>query len=156
VSESQNVSALTDEDHTAEDLDEDHMPALRRGRDDASAAHAQRPALASTQTFRHSVLREPYPILSRSARNGRSGPAESADLNWRPHWIGDLLIVRLPVRTANLPDCSVFPEGRRPLAAEDRELLEAIAGHAAMALETPACLLASNRLIGIGWKSLTP
>jgi PAS domain S-box-containing protein len=47
----------------------------------------------------------------------------------------DLVVVRLPTPNGDLAGLLCVSGRTRPLAAEDRDLLEAIAGHAAMALE---------------------
>jgi PAS domain S-box-containing protein len=47
----------------------------------------------------------------------------------------DLVVVRLPAPNGDLAGLLCLSGRARPLAAEDRDLLEAIAGHAAMALE---------------------
>ncbi len=62
------------------------------------------------------------------------GPELASSLGWN-----DLVVVRLPGSNAGsnaeLAGLLCLSGRARPLAAEDRELLEAIAGHAAMALE---------------------
>ncbi|HZZ15753.1 MAG TPA: GAF domain-containing protein, partial [Candidatus Sulfotelmatobacter sp.] len=58
------------------------------------------------------------------------GPELAAKLNWN-----DLVIVRLRSSTQDLAGLLCVAGRGRPLTTEDRELLEAIAAHAAMALE---------------------
>ena len=58
------------------------------------------------------------------------GPALAANLGWN-----DLVVVRLPGSSGALAGLLCLSGRDRPLAAEDRDLLGAIAGHAAMALE---------------------
>jgi PAS domain S-box-containing protein len=58
------------------------------------------------------------------------GPALASNLGWN-----DLVVVRLPAANGTLAGVLCLSGLARPLTAEDRELLEAIAGHAAMALE---------------------
>ena len=58
------------------------------------------------------------------------GAELASDLSWR-----DLIVVRLPGANGALAGLLCLSGRARPLAAEDRELLEAVAGHAAMALE---------------------
>ena len=58
------------------------------------------------------------------------GPELAAILDWK-----ECLVVRLPGSNGELAGLLCVAGRSRPLGAEDRELLEAIAGHAAMALE---------------------
>ncbi|MGO9366431.1 MAG: PAS domain S-box protein [Terriglobales bacterium] len=58
------------------------------------------------------------------------GPELAAILDWK-----ECLVVRLPGSNGELAGLLCLVGRSRPLGAEDRELLEAIAGHAAMALE---------------------
>jgi two-component system NtrC family sensor kinase len=58
------------------------------------------------------------------------GPELASDLRW-----GDCLVVRLPGSNGELAGLLCLSGRSRPLASEDRELIEAIAGHAAMALD---------------------
>jgi PAS domain S-box-containing protein len=58
------------------------------------------------------------------------GPALAANLGWN-----DLVVVRLLAPNGTLAGLLCLSGLARPLTAEDRDLLEAIAGHAAMALE---------------------
>jgi len=58
------------------------------------------------------------------------GSALASNLDWN-----DLVVVRLPGSNGALAGLFCLSGRARPLAAEDRDLLEAIAGHAAMALE---------------------
>jgi PAS domain S-box-containing protein len=58
------------------------------------------------------------------------GPELASSLGWQ-----DCVVVRLPGSHGNLAGVLCLSGRDRPLTAEDRELLEAIAGHAAMALE---------------------
>jgi PAS domain S-box-containing protein len=58
------------------------------------------------------------------------GSAMAANLGWN-----DLVVVRLPASNGTLAGLLCLSGLARPLLAEDRELLEAIAGHAARALE---------------------
>jgi len=114
------------------------MPALRRGRDDASAAHAAETraridANLQAQRFARAlsdiVAKRPETVVSGPARE-LLGPELASALDWE-----DLLIVRLPGSNSELAGLLCLSGRSQPLAAEDRELLEAIAGHAAMALE---------------------
>jgi PAS domain S-box-containing protein len=57
------------------------------------------------------------------------GPDLASALGWN-----DLLMVRLPAPSGDLAGLLCLSGRARPLTAEDRDLLEAIAGHAAMAL----------------------
>jgi two-component system NtrC family sensor kinase len=58
------------------------------------------------------------------------GPDLASALGWN-----DLVVVRLPAPNGDLAGLLCLSGRARPLAAEDRDLLEAIANHAAMALE---------------------
>jgi PAS domain S-box-containing protein len=58
------------------------------------------------------------------------GPDLAASLGWN-----DLVAVRLPAPNGELAGLLCLSGRTRPLAAEDRDLLEAIAAHAAMALD---------------------
>jgi PAS domain S-box-containing protein len=58
------------------------------------------------------------------------GPELASSLGWN-----DCIAVRLPGSNGELAGLLCLSGRGRPLAAEDRDLLEAIAGHAAMALE---------------------
>jgi PAS domain S-box-containing protein len=58
------------------------------------------------------------------------GPELASDLGW-----GDCVVLRLPGTSGQLAGLLCIAGRAAPLTAEDRELLEAIAGHAAMALE---------------------
>ncbi len=57
-------------------------------------------------------------------------PDLASTLGWN-----DLIVVRLPGPNGDLAGLLCLSGRDRPLAAEDRDLLEAVAGHAAMALE---------------------
>ena len=76
-------------------------------------------------------------LVSKRTEAVVSGPAAdllghevASTLGWN-----DLVMVRLPGPTGELAGLLCLSGRARPLAAEDRELLEAIAGHAALALE---------------------
>jgi two-component system NtrC family sensor kinase len=58
------------------------------------------------------------------------GPELAASLGWN-----DCVVVRLPGSNGELAGLLCLSGRSRPLATEDRDLLEAIAGHASMALE---------------------
>jgi PAS domain S-box-containing protein len=58
------------------------------------------------------------------------GPELASDLRW-----SDCVVVRLPGSNGELAGLLCLSGRSRPLASEDRELIEAIAGHAAMALD---------------------
>ena len=58
------------------------------------------------------------------------GPELASDLRW-----SDCVVVRLPGSNGELAGLLCLSDRSRPLASEDRELIEAIAGHAAMALD---------------------
>jgi PAS domain S-box-containing protein len=69
------------------------------------------------------------PIVSGSAAD-LLGPELAATLGWH-----DCVVVRLPGANGDLAGLLCLSGRSRPQAQEDRDLLEAIAGHAAMALE---------------------
>jgi len=73
-------------------------------------------------------------IVSGSAVSGTAadllGSGLASDLGWN-----DCVVVRLPGSKGALAGLLCLSGFTRPLAAEDRDLLEAMAGHAAMALE---------------------
>jgi two-component system NtrC family sensor kinase len=76
-------------------------------------------------------------LVAKRAETIVSGPASdllgahlAASLGWN-----DCLLVRLPGANGELAGVLCLSGRARPLGQEDRELLEAIAGHAAMALE---------------------
>ncbi len=58
------------------------------------------------------------------------GPELASDLRWN-----DCVVVRLPGSNGELAGLLCLSGRSRPLASEDRELIEAVAGHAAMALD---------------------
>ena len=58
------------------------------------------------------------------------GPELASDLGWK-----DCVVVRLPGSNGELAGLLCLSGRSRPLASEDRELIEAVAGHAAMALD---------------------
>ena len=68
-------------------------------------------------------------IVSGTASDLLGGELAS-ELGWN-----DCLVVRLPASTGELAGLLCLSGRSRPLASEDRELIEAIAGHAAMALD---------------------
>jgi PAS domain S-box-containing protein len=89
------------------------------------------------QRFAHSLAA----LVAKRAEAIVSGPASDLlgpDLALSLGW-EDCLVVRLPGSTGELAGLLCLSGRTRPLATEDRELLEAIASHAAMALEN-ACL----------------
>jgi PAS domain S-box-containing protein len=75
------------------------------------------------------VAKRPEAIVSGSAAELLS-PGLALSLGWN-----DLVVVRLPGSNGSLAGLLCLSGRAQPLTAEDRELLEAIAGHAAMALE---------------------
>ena len=100
----------------------------------AARAIAIRPEeRALQQRFAHAlselIAKRAEPIVSGSAAE-LLGPELASNLSWN-----DLVVVRLPGSNGALAGLLCLSGRTRPLAAEDRDLLEAIAGHAAMALE---------------------
>ena len=75
------------------------------------------------------VTKRAEAIVSGSAAD-LLGPALASNLGWN-----DLLVVRLPGSNGDLAGLLCLSGRARPLAAEDHDLLEAIARHAARALE---------------------
>jgi two-component system NtrC family sensor kinase len=88
---------------------------------------------ALQQRFAHAlselIAKHADAIVSGSAAELLS-PELASNLGWN-----DLLVVRLPGSNGSLAGLLCLSGRARPLTVEDRELLEAIAGHAAMALE---------------------
>jgi two-component system NtrC family sensor kinase len=88
---------------------------------------------ALQQRFAHAlselVAKHPETIVSGSAAELLS-PELASNLGWN-----DLLVVRLAGSNGSLAGLLCLSGRARPLSTEDRDLLEAIAGHAAMALE---------------------
>jgi PAS domain S-box-containing protein len=81
------------------------------------------------QALSELVARHAEAIVSGSAAE-LLGPALASNLGWN-----DLVVARLPGSNGALAGLLCLSGRTRPLAAEDRDLLGAIAGHAAMALE---------------------
>ncbi len=75
------------------------------------------------------VTKHPEAIVSGSAAD-LLGAELATTLGWN-----DCIVVRLPGSNGDLAGLLCLSGRARPLAQEDRDLLEAIAGHAAMALE---------------------
>jgi len=88
---------------------------------------------ALQQRFAHAlselVAKRAEAIISGSAAE-LLGPELASNLGWN-----DLVVARLPGSNGALAGLLCLSGRTRPLAAEDRDMLEAIAGHAAMALE---------------------
>ena len=91
--------------------------------DDRTLQHQFAHALSELVTKRAEA------IVSGSAAD-LLGPALASNLGWN-----DLLVVRLPGSNGDLAGLLCLSGRARPLAAEDHDLLEAIARHAARALE---------------------
>jgi PAS domain S-box-containing protein len=106
------------QDHTAEA----HTSALTRAED---RALQQRFAQALPEL----VAKRTEAIVSGSAAE-LLGPELALSLGWN-----DCIVVRLPGSNRALAGLLCLSGRARPLAAEDRDLLEAIAGHAAIGLE---------------------
>jgi PAS domain S-box-containing protein len=81
------------------------------------------------QTLSDLAAKRTEAIVSGSAAE-LLGPDLASSLGWN-----DLVVVRLSGPNGDLAGLLCLSGRGRPLAAEDRDLLEAIAGHAAMALE---------------------
>jgi PAS domain S-box-containing protein len=95
-----------------------------------AAAHEDR---TLQQRFAHAVSE----LVAKRTENIVSGSAAelldpdlASSLGWQ-----DLVVVRLSAPSGDLAGLLCLSGRSRPLAAEDRDLLEAIAGHAVMALE---------------------
>jgi PAS domain S-box-containing protein len=121
-------------DRSGEDHPGQHYPA----HDPIAEAHAPAaPARAEDhglqQRLAHAlselVTKHTEAVVSGSAAELLS-PALASSLGWN-----DLVVVRLPGSNGELAGLLCLTGRARPLSAEDRDLLEAIAGHAAMALE---------------------
>jgi len=106
-----------------------HPPAQAAG----SAPDARIEDHALQQRFAHAlselVNKRTEAIVSGSAAE-LLGPELASSLGW-----SDCVVVRLPGSNGNLAGLLCLSGRARPLTAEDRDLLEAIAGHAARALE---------------------
>jgi PAS domain S-box-containing protein len=90
----------------------------------------QRLAHALSGLAKNELVKKPTePIVSGSAAE-LLGPALAASLGW-----SDCVVVRLPSSNGELTGLLCLSGCAHPLAAEDRDLLEAIAGHAARVLE---------------------
>jgi PAS domain S-box-containing protein len=99
-------------------------------------------ALANTARFEDRALQQRFAqalseLVTKSAEaivSGTAaelfGPELASSLGWH-----DCVVVRLPGSSGALAGLLCLSGRARPLEAEDRDLLEAIAGHAAMALE---------------------
>jgi PAS domain S-box-containing protein len=95
-----------------------------------AAAHQDRALQQQfAQALSELIAKRTEAIVSGSAAE-LLGPDLAASLAWN-----DLIVVRLPDPSGELAGLLCLSGRDRPLAAEDRELLEAVAGHAAMALE---------------------
>jgi PAS domain S-box-containing protein len=81
------------------------------------------------QALSELVTKSPEAIVSGTAAE-LFGPELASSLGWH-----DCVVVRLPGSSGALAGLLCLSGRARPLEAEDRDLLEAIAGHAAMALE---------------------
>jgi two-component system NtrC family sensor kinase len=81
------------------------------------------------QALSELAAKRPESIVSGAAAE-LLDPDLALSLGWH-----DLVVVRLPAPNGDLAGLLCLSGRARPLAAEDRDLLEAIAGHAAMALE---------------------
>jgi len=106
----------------------DHHAASRAGTNPARADDHM-----LQQRFAHAVselaAKRAEPIVSGSAAE-LLGSALASSLAWN-----DLVVVRLPGSHGEFAGLLCLSGRTRPLTQEDRDLLEAIAGHAAMALE---------------------
>jgi two-component system NtrC family sensor kinase len=114
--------------HNQKQTDQDHPPAGV-----VAAGPARFEDRELQQRFAHAlselVTKREEAIVSGSAAE-LLGPELASNLAWN-----DCVVVRLPGSNATLAGVLCLSGLARPLAAEDRDLLEAIAGHAAMALE---------------------
>ena len=134
------LSALGTSQHLrnqdARDVHDQPHPSQDISRKDLTAAHpvalrAEDRALQQqfAQALSELVAKRAEPIVSGSAAE-LLGPDLASSLGWN-----DLVVVRLPGLHGDLAGLLCLSGRGRPLTAEDRDLLEAIAGHAAMALE---------------------
>jgi PAS domain S-box-containing protein len=97
----------------------------------AASARAEDRALQQrfAQALSEVVAKRTEAIVSGSAAE-LLGPALASSLGWN-----DCIVVRIPGTKGTLAGLLCLSGRARPLTAEDRELLEAVAGHAAIALE---------------------
>jgi PAS domain S-box-containing protein len=118
--------------------DQDHFTRYPPSQDRTVAAHAvatlaraEDRALQQrlVQALSELVAKRAEAIVSGSAAE-LFGPELASSLGW-----SDCVVVRLPGSNGELAGLLCLSGRARPLAAEDRDLLQAIAGHAAMALE---------------------
>jgi PAS domain S-box-containing protein len=108
------------------------------GKNHAAATHGiATPARADDRPLQQQLLQALSEVATKHAGTIISGsaaellgPALASNLGW-----DDCVFVRLPSSSGELAGLLCLSGRSRPLLAEDRELLQAIAGHAAMALE---------------------
>ena len=116
------------EDHSTQDYRAERaasIPARTRLEPHEDHALQQKFAYALSEF----VAKQPEAIVSGSAAE-LLGSDLALSLGWN-----DCVVARLPGSNGELAGLLCLSGRSRPLAAEDRDLLEAIAGHAAMALE---------------------
>ena len=113
-------------DHPAQDI----AATDRAGPRAVATRHEDR---ALQQRFAH-ALSELTSKRAEAIVAGSAADLLGSELALNLGW-SDLIVVRLPGSNGVLAGLLCLSGRGRPLAAEDRELLEAIAGHAAMALE---------------------
>ena len=116
-----------DPSHSEQELPAQHYdvhPVEARARPDDQALQQRFARAAAELAGRHVET-----IVSGTASD-LLGPELASDLHWN-----DCVVVRLPGSTGELAGLLCLSGRSRPLASEDRELIEAIAGHAAMALD---------------------
>ncbi len=117
-------------------IDDSEDRPSRVGTDAAHAAHA--PSIRSEnralQQRLAQILSELVSQRTEAMVSGRAAELIGAEMATALGWT-DLLTVRLPASDGTLAGLLCLSGRTRPLDGEDRELLEAIAGHAAMALE---------------------
>ena len=112
-----------DQNHTATHFSATHGVATPASADDRALRQRLVQALSAL------ALKQTATIISGSAAE-LLGPELASSLGWN-----DCVLVRLPGCNGELAGLLCLSGRAAPLAAEDRDLLEAIANHAAMALE---------------------
>jgi two-component system NtrC family sensor kinase len=109
------------------ETDGGHLPGDRSAAENRAADRSFQRRFG--QILSELVTKQPEAIVSGSAAD-LLGPEMATTLGWN-----DCVVARLPGSNGDLAGLLCLSGRSRPLVHEDRDLLEAIAGHAAMALE---------------------
>jgi two-component system NtrC family sensor kinase len=118
-------------------LNHDHAVHHHPSQDSSPEANAEIRTYAEDQVLHQRFARCLSDLVSKHIDTIVSGTASdllgadlASDLGW-----SDCIVVRLPASNGDLAGLLCLSGRSRPLASEDRDLIEAIAGHAAMALD---------------------